>query len=88
MSIEPTSFTQASQSTHWRAAMNDEYDALMRNQTWSLVPATSCVNIVGASGSSKLNGKQMARLTDIRLALLPRDSIKKKVLIMKKNLVR
>ncbi|BBH05569.1 hypothetical protein Prudu_017003 [Prunus dulcis] len=27
--------------------MHDEYAALMKNQTWSLVPATSRMNIVG-----------------------------------------
>ncbi|BBN69054.1 transposable element gene [Prunus dulcis] len=57
MSIEPTSFTQASQSSHWRAAMKDEYDALMRNQTWSLVPATSCMNIVGCKWVFKVKRK-------------------------------
>ncbi|CAL2258609.1 unnamed protein product [Prunus armeniaca] len=57
MSIEPTSFTQASQSTHWRAAMKDEYDALMRNQTWSLVPATSSMNIVGCKWVFKVKRK-------------------------------
>ncbi|KAI5336525.1 hypothetical protein L3X38_015793 [Prunus dulcis] len=57
MSIEPTSFTQASQSSHWRAAMKDEYDALMRNQTCSLVPATSCMNIVGCKWVFKVKRK-------------------------------
>ena len=57
MSIEPTSFTQASQSSHWQAAMKDEYDALMRNQTCSLVPATSCMNIVGCKWVFKVKRK-------------------------------
>jgi hypothetical protein len=47
MSFEPTSFAQASKYSHWQAAMQNEYDALMRNQTWSLVPASSQMNIVG-----------------------------------------
>ncbi|BBG93197.1 transposable element gene, partial [Prunus dulcis] len=47
LSLEPTSFTHASKHSHWLDAMHDEYAALMKNQTWSLVPATSRMNIVG-----------------------------------------
>jgi histone deacetylase 1/2 len=36
--IEPTSVKQALQSSHWLAAMKEEYDALLRNKTWTLVP--------------------------------------------------
>ena len=39
----PTSFTQASKDPAWRAAMNEEYTALMHNQTWTLVsPPKQC----------------------------------------------
>ncbi|BBH09856.1 transposable element gene [Prunus dulcis] len=57
MSFEPTSFTQASKYSHWQAAMQDEYDALLRNQTWSLVPATSSMNIVGCKWVFKVKRK-------------------------------
>ncbi|KAK2373624.1 putative mitochondrial protein [Trifolium repens] len=36
--IEPTSVKQELLSSHWHAAMKDEYDALIRNNTWTLVP--------------------------------------------------
>jgi histone deacetylase 1/2 len=36
--IEPTSVKQALLSSHWHAAMKEEYDALIRNNTWTLVP--------------------------------------------------
>ncbi|GKV44212.1 hypothetical protein SLEP1_g51411 [Rubroshorea leprosula] len=32
---EPRTFKQAQQSPHWRHAMEDEYSALMHNQTWA-----------------------------------------------------
>lgn len=36
--VEPTSFTQATKDPKWRAAMEDEFNALIRNGTWQLVP--------------------------------------------------
>ncbi|GKC73388.1 retrovirus-related pol polyprotein from transposon TNT 1-94, partial [Tanacetum coccineum] len=38
---EPTSFTIANNSSKWRQAIKEEYDALMKNGTWSLVPRAS-----------------------------------------------
>jgi histone deacetylase 1/2 len=35
--IEPTTVRQALQSSHWVNAMKEEYNALLRNNTWSLV---------------------------------------------------
>ncbi|KAI5350114.1 hypothetical protein L3X38_003005 [Prunus dulcis] len=46
LSIEPTSYTQASKFPHWQVAMQEEYTALIKNQTWSLVPSTLTMNIV------------------------------------------
>uniref|UniRef100_A0A2N9H347 Reverse transcriptase Ty1/copia-type domain-containing protein n=1 Tax=Fagus sylvatica TaxID=28930 RepID=A0A2N9H347_FAGSY len=31
----------------WREAMNTEFDALLKNQTWTLVPSTQARNLVG-----------------------------------------
>lgn len=36
-SIEPTFVKQALSIPHWKQAMDDEYVALMRNNTWTLV---------------------------------------------------
>ena len=38
---EPTCFTLVVKSPAWRAAMNLEFDALLKNQTWQLVPPHS-----------------------------------------------
>ena len=39
--------TQALKDPKWRRAMSEEYDALVRNGTWELVPSDSIHNIVG-----------------------------------------
>nr|XP_043615796.1 uncharacterized protein LOC122587696 [Erigeron canadensis] len=36
-SLEPKTYLQASKDPLWRKAMDDEYNALLRNQTWELV---------------------------------------------------
>lgn len=36
--IEPTSVKQALFNPHWLQAMKLEYEALLRNQTWTLTP--------------------------------------------------
>jgi hypothetical protein len=44
---EPTCFTMAVKSREWRNAMNLEFDALLRNQTWTLVPPHPSQNLIG-----------------------------------------
>ena len=43
---EPSSVTKALQHEHWKEAMREEYMALMRNETWSLVPLPSNRNTI------------------------------------------
>lgn len=44
---EPTSVKQALLDAGWKKAMQLEYDALIKNRTWTLVPHTSSQNVVG-----------------------------------------
>uniref|UniRef100_A0A2N9FHR1 Reverse transcriptase Ty1/copia-type domain-containing protein n=1 Tax=Fagus sylvatica TaxID=28930 RepID=A0A2N9FHR1_FAGSY len=44
---EPTCFTMAVKSREWRHAMNLEFDALLRNHTWTLVPSHPSQNLIG-----------------------------------------
>lgn len=46
-SIEPTCYSEASKYAHWRAAMDAEFDALLRNGTWTLVKSPPSANVVG-----------------------------------------
>ncbi|GAA0157637.1 transmembrane signal receptor [Lithospermum erythrorhizon] len=45
--ITPTSYTEASKSSVWVHAMSEEYDALVHNHTWDLVPPNRTHNIIG-----------------------------------------
>jgi hypothetical protein len=43
---EPRNLPDALADSHWRAAMQDEYDALMLNKTWTLVPPSPNKNVI------------------------------------------
>ena len=47
ISAEPTCYTLAMKDPKWHVAMNLEFAALLKNQTWELVPSHVGRNIVG-----------------------------------------
>ena len=44
---ELTCVSQALKDPRWHQAMSEEFDALLRNGTWDLVPRTADQNLVG-----------------------------------------
>ena len=54
LDVEPLSFSIASALTHWVAGMEDEYSALYRQGTWTLVPPAPSLNIVGCKWVYKI----------------------------------
>ena len=52
--VEPTIVQEALQSPLWKTAMQEEYDALITNGKWSLVPQPSDKKIVGCKWIFKL----------------------------------
>ncbi|VVA23262.1 Hypothetical predicted protein, partial [Prunus dulcis] len=46
-SVEPTCVSQAIKDPFWRAAMSTEFNALISNGTWELVPSDSTQNLIG-----------------------------------------
>jgi histone deacetylase 1/2 len=42
----PRTYRHALKDPNWRNAMIDEYNALMKNNTWCLVPKPAGVNVV------------------------------------------
>uniref|UniRef100_A0A2N9GV31 Reverse transcriptase Ty1/copia-type domain-containing protein n=1 Tax=Fagus sylvatica TaxID=28930 RepID=A0A2N9GV31_FAGSY len=51
---EPTSYTQASKHSQWCTAMDEEFHALQKQGTWSLVPMPTSKNVVGCKWIYKL----------------------------------
>jgi hypothetical protein len=55
--VEPTSYTQAAKNSKWRAAMAEEFNALIKTGTWTLVPKNPFMNIVGAKWVFRIKQK-------------------------------
>jgi hypothetical protein len=55
--IEPTCFSNAVLIPEWRTAMQVEFNALLHNKTWSLVPSQAASNLVGCKWVFKLKRK-------------------------------
>uniref|UniRef100_A0A2N9IQM4 Integrase catalytic domain-containing protein n=1 Tax=Fagus sylvatica TaxID=28930 RepID=A0A2N9IQM4_FAGSY len=51
---EPTSYTNASKHSQWCTAMDEEFQALQQQGTWSLVPLPATKNVVGCKWVYKL----------------------------------
>ena len=54
---EPTTVDEALSHKHWVTAMDAEYQALMKNKTWHLVPRPKGKNIVGCKWVYKIKRK-------------------------------
>jgi histone deacetylase 1/2 len=54
---EPSSFTQAIKNPQWKNAMADEFNALLTNRTWSLVPYHKGMNVVNCMWVYKIKQK-------------------------------
>lgn len=52
--LEPTCYSQAVRYPEWRHAMADEFNALLKNDTWSLVEPSPHQNTVGCKWVFKL----------------------------------
>jgi histone deacetylase 1/2 len=81
----PSSYRTALKDTRWHDAMRDEFDALIRNDTWSLVPCPAGVNVVTGKWifRHKLNPDGSLSL-GIKLAGSFEDLLNKRVLTMGK----
>jgi hypothetical protein len=65
---EPISFIETLQKEdveNWKAATNEEYKSLMKNNTYKFTEFPQRRKAIVANGYSELNERQMGRLTNI-----------------------
>lgn len=78
--IEPTTFTIANKLPQWRQAMAEEYSALLRNNTWSLVPRVSNMNVVECKWVYKLKRDHTGAIVRYKARLVAKGFINNRVL--------
>jgi hypothetical protein len=71
--VEPTSYSTASKHLAWHDAMNLEFDALLRNSTWTLVPPTFDMNIVGCTWVFHLKHKADGSIDRYKARLVAKE---------------
>jgi hypothetical protein len=54
---EPSTTAEAFSDSRWKAAMDEEYNALITNQTWHLVPSTRGQNVIDCKWVYKVKRK-------------------------------
>ncbi|KAF5813031.1 putative RNA-directed DNA polymerase [Helianthus annuus] len=69
-SIEPSSFTIANKSPEWRQAMAEEFDALIRNGTWSLVPRVANTNVIDSKWVYRIKKDAHGKVTRYKARLV------------------
>lgn len=69
---EPTSFTKAQKDPRWRMAMADEYQALISNRTWDLVPPPASHHVVGSKWVYKIKQKADGSIDRYKARLVAR----------------
>jgi hypothetical protein len=67
---EPQHLDEAFKIAHWKDAMNEEYAALQRNQTWRLVPPHEGKNITDYKWVYKVKKKQDCTLDRYKARLV------------------
>jgi len=67
---EPTDLANALQDKNWKQAMNSEYEALMRNKTWHLVPPQKGTNVIGCKWVYKIKRKSDGSLDRYKARLV------------------
>lgn len=54
---EPQNLEEALSDKNWKITMDDEYSALLRNQTWHLVPPRKGINVIDCKWVYKVKRK-------------------------------
>lgn len=67
---EPHNVEEALNNSHWKAAMQTEYDALMRNKTWHLVPPQKGIIVIGCKWVYKIKHKSDGSLDRYKARLV------------------
>lgn len=72
--VEPF-FTTTNKLAEWRRAMNEEFDALLKNSLWHLTPPSSSTNIIGTMWEFCIKWKVDRSIDRYKAGLVVKNSI-------------
>jgi histone deacetylase 1/2 len=67
---EPANLQSALADPNWKGAMDEEYDALMHNRTWKLVPPREGKNIIDCRWVYKVKNKSYGSIDSYKARLV------------------
>ncbi|XP_038896263.1 uncharacterized mitochondrial protein AtMg00820-like [Benincasa hispida] len=67
---EPSSYKEALLHPKWHCAMLDEYKALIRNNTWSLMPLPQDRKVIGTKWVFRLKHNQLGEIDHFKARLV------------------
>jgi hypothetical protein len=88
ISLVPSDYQSALANPHWRAAMQDEFQALLDNGTWTLVPHPIGANVSLGNEYSSTSLTPMALSLGIKPIGSFEDTLNSPVWIMMRHLVQ
>ncbi|GKU95397.1 hypothetical protein SLEP1_g8760 [Rubroshorea leprosula] len=68
--LEPTCVSQALKHHQWRQAMSDEFNALVRQGTWELVPSNNHQNVIGCKWVFRIKRNNEGRVESYKARLV------------------
>jgi hypothetical protein len=83
----PSNHRSALKDSNWLNAMQDEYNALMNHNTWTLVPRPVGANVMMGKWIFRHKFNTDGSLATYKASWVVRDSLNNKVLIMKRHSV-
>lgn len=70
---KPTNLVDALNNSHWRAAMDVEFQALVKNKTWHLVPQQQHKNVIGSKRVYKVKRKADGTIDRYKARLVAKE---------------
>ena len=83
---EPTSYEEVVEKKEWVEAMRKEYESIMKNDVWDIVPKLENKSVVYLKWIYKIKHAVNGSIENKRQDLWLEDSLRKRELIMKRHL--
>ena len=83
---EPQNINEAEQDESWMMAMQEEFNQFERNKVCTLVSKPNDHTIIGTKWVFRNKKDESGVIVRNKLDLLPKDTIKRRVLIMRKHM--